>query len=130
MNAAQRIVTFQGTVRCHRAPGAPGLTLTGLADGGQEASVGFSASAPVDLPAALEDGAVERIEAGRYRIKTAAGEWIMPACALHVHREVAADFYRVVRPRIPPWRKRLLWRVILALAASPLGLKLLRRLRG
>jgi hypothetical protein len=130
MTASQRIVTFQGVVRCRHAPWGPGMTLTGLAQGGEEVSVAFSTSAPADLPPVLQDVAVDRIEPDQYRLGTAARDWIIPARVAHVHREIAADFYRTIRPRVPPWNKWLLWRAIVVVAASPLGFRLLSRLRN
>ena len=54
---------------------------------------------------------------------------IFPARAVHLHREVATTFYRAVAPRLVPLSKRLFWRVVLAMAASPLGKRLLLALR-
>jgi hypothetical protein len=111
--------------------------LTGRTEQGEEVTLAFSASAPPELPRALEDLTVERIEgtgtagtALAYRLRTAASEWVILARAVNVHREVAAAFFAAIPPRVPPWPKRLLWHLIVALAASPLGLPLLRRLRG
>lgn len=43
------------------------------------------------------------------------------------HRDVTAEFYRAVPPRAVPWRKRLFWRAVLALAATPVATLILRR---
>lgn len=136
---AGRLVSFHGAVRCHRAHSAPELTLTGRAqeDEADEVTLAFSASALPELPEVLEDPSVEQIAgdgtggaAATYRLRSAAGEWLIQARAVHLHRELTAAFYTAIPPRVPPWRKRVLWRLILALAGSPLGGPLLRRLRG
>jgi len=48
---------------------------------------------------------------------------------VHLHREVAAQFYHAIPPRRAPWAKRMFWRTVLALGASRMGLRLLRALR-
>jgi hypothetical protein len=48
---------------------------------------------------------------------------------VHLHREIAPQFYRAIPPRPAPWAKRVFWRMVLALAASRAGLALLRALR-
>ncbi len=48
---------------------------------------------------------------------------------MHLHREIAAQFYRAIPPRPVPLLKRWFWRVVLALATSRAGLAALRVLR-
>jgi hypothetical protein len=48
---------------------------------------------------------------------------------VHLHRDLAAQFYRAIPPRPAPWAKRVFWRLVLGLAASRAGLALLRALR-
>jgi hypothetical protein len=67
--------------------------------------------------------------AGRYRIASPAGDWLINARAVHLHRDVAPPFYRALPPRPVPPGKRLFWRLVLALAASRAGLSILRSLR-
>src|SRR5262249_55297742 len=93
------------------------------------ATLAFSGTAPAALPEALEDATVEQVEAGKYRIRSGQREWVFPARAAHLHREVSAPFYRAIAPRIVPWKKRMFWRVVLTLAASPMGKRLLLALR-
>jgi hypothetical protein len=128
---SERLATFRGAVSCARAGDVPGLTLSGLtAEAPDEpTALAFSAASPADLPETLQDALVERLGDGRYRIASSSGEWLLPAGAAHLHREVAARFYRAIPPRPAPWRKRAFWRVVLALAASRAGLAALRRLR-
>jgi hypothetical protein len=132
MTEPQRIVTFRGGVSCRRDSKGPlGLTLMGwTADHPDEkASLAFSGGAPDTLPEVLEDPSVDRIGDGRYRIASAPREWIVEARAAHLHREIATSFYSAIPPRMAPWSKRLLWRVLLGLAANAWGKRLLLALR-
>jgi hypothetical protein len=128
-----RVVTFRGGVSCRRDTRGPlGLTLIGrTADHPDErASVAFSGNAPENLPEVLEEPTVYRIDARHFRISSAPRNWIVEATAVHVHREIATSFYRAIPPRIPPWSKRLFFRVVLAMMSSSWGKRLLLALRG
>jgi hypothetical protein len=125
------LAAFRGPVSCTRTAGVPALTLSGKsaqAPGG-ETALAFSAATLPDLPETLQDAVIERLGGGQYRIVSAAREWLITASAAHLHREIAAEFYRAIPPRRVPWRKRLFWRAVLALAASRVGLAALRTLR-
>lgn len=124
------LVAFRGRVTCTRTAGVPVLTLSGTsAQAGGETALAFSATAVPDLPDTLQDATVEQLGGGQYRIVSAPREWLISASAAHLHREIAAQFYRAIPPRPAPWAKRVFWRVVLALAASRAGLTLLRTLR-
>jgi hypothetical protein len=125
------LASFRGPVSCRTAAGVPGLTLSGdTAEApGEPTALAFSAAAPAQFPDRLENARVERLGPGRYRISSPPREWLIDAPAVHVHREIAAQFYRAIPPRPAPRWKRFLWRVVLALAASRTGLALLRALR-
>jgi hypothetical protein len=128
-----RVVTFRGGVSCRRDTNGPlGLTLIGwTADYPDErASVSFSGNAPENLPEVLEDPTVFRIDARHFRILSAPRDWIVEATAVHIHREIATSFYRAIPPRIPPWSKRLFFRVVLAMMSNSWGKRLLLALRG
>jgi hypothetical protein len=130
--APQRIATFHGAVSCRRDSTSPlGLTLIGWATDHPEEKVmlAFSGAAPDNFPEVLEHPTVERIDAGRYRISSPPREWLINATAVHLHREIATAFYRTVAPRAAPWHKLLFWRVVLAMAANPLGKRVLLALR-
>jgi hypothetical protein len=131
MDETGRMVRFRGGVSCRRDDGPLGLTLIGrTTDRPDEvATLAFAAAAPPGLPEALEDATVEQVEAGRYRIRSAQREWIFSARSAHLHREVASTFYRAISPRLVPWKKRLFWRIVLAVAASRVGKTLLLTLR-
>jgi hypothetical protein len=129
---AEVLGVFRGTVRCLRA--APPLTLTLSGATGvaaqEQCTIAFSAAmVPEDLPATLNDAEVTRLADGRYRIASAAREWLLSAGAAHLTRDVSAEFYRALPPRPVPLGKRLLWRTVLALAGSRAGPALLRALR-
>ncbi len=118
-------------MRCRRAPGPLGLTLIGATPErpGETAALAFSAAAPADFPDALEDAVVERLGANQYRIYSPPREWVIAAAAVHLHHEIAAQFYRAIPPRPVPPSRRWLWRIVLALAATRAGLAVLRALR-
>jgi len=126
-----QVVRFEGVVSCRRDQGPLGLTLIGrTSDWPDElATLAFATAVPPDMPEALEDPSVERLDAGRVRISAGDRDWIVAARSLHLHREVATNFYRAVEPRAVPWQKRLFWRFVLALVARPAGRRLLLALR-
>lgn len=128
-----RVVMFRGGVSCRRDPEGPlGLTLVGwTADRPNEkASLAFSGRAPDGLPEALEDPSVEYVGPETYRIKSGPHEWVVEAGAVHLHREIASAFYAVVVPRPVPWKKRVFWWLVLAMAANPFSKRVLLALRG
>jgi len=131
MDEVRRIVRFRGGVSCRRDEGPLGLTLIGRTTDrpDETATLAFATNAPSGLPEALEDATVEQLDAGRYRIRTGGREWIFPARSAHLHREVSTTFYRAITPRLVPWSTRMFWRVVLAMAASPVGKRLLLVLR-
>ena len=127
-----RVVSFRGGVSCRRDPGDPlGLTLVGWASDhpGERVSLAFTGDAPETLPEVLEDATVDRVGESRYRIASAPREWVVEAKAFHLHREIATAFYRAIPPREVPWGKRLFWQVVLGMAASKWGRRVLLRLR-
>jgi hypothetical protein len=127
----ERLATFRGEVHCELSPAVPGLTLRGVSaqPPAEPTSLAFSGSAPADLPERLEDAVVEHLDGEQYRIAERARSWLITASAVHLHREIAAQFYQAIPPRPAPWVKRLFWRAVLGLAASRAGLLILRGLR-
>jgi hypothetical protein len=122
------LATFRGLAVARHKPGAPLFTVSGTTVEDEPLTVTFSAPAPPDLPDTLEQLRIERLEDTRHRLSTGAREWLLTPRAVHLHRGVPS-FYSVITPRVPPLRRQLLWRVLMALAARPLGLLLLKRLR-
>jgi hypothetical protein len=127
-----RVAAFRGGVSCRRDPTGPlRLTLIGWTEDHPEekVSLAFSGQAPDALPDVLEDATVDWLGNGQYRISSGPREWLVTAGSVHVHREIAAVFYRAIPPRHVPWSKRVFWRLVLGLAASKLGKRLLLALR-
>lgn len=130
--APYRVVAFRGGVSCRRDPTEPlGLTLIGWTEDHPEekVSLAFSGRAPETLPDVLEDASVDWLGKEQYRIVSASREWLVEARAVHVHREIAAAFYRAIPPRHAPLSKRFFWRVVLGLLASKAGRRLLLAVR-
>jgi hypothetical protein len=127
---AEVLATFRGPVSCARAADVPGLTFTGRTaeSPDEDTAVVFSAVPPADLPGTLPDVVVERVSEAQWRISSAARAWLIGG-TVHVHCEIAAQFYRAIPPRPAPWTRRLMWRLVLALAANGAGIRLLRLLR-
>lgn len=120
---------FSGRVDCARNGCGPlGLILSGhTAHYPQElVRVFFAGAAPQDLPQTLDNAAVVRTGADSFRIASGARSWNLSARALHLHREVAQEFYRALPPQPLRWTQRLFWRIVLALAATSAGRWLLR----
>jgi hypothetical protein len=131
---AEPLTSFSGVVTCTRAAGVPELTLCGRSAGPAAAptTLAFSAAASPELPELperLQDAVIERVGSGQYRIRSAARAWLISASAAHLHHDVGVKFYTAIPPRAVPWRKRVFWSVVLALAATSAGLALLRALR-
>ena len=127
----ERLATFCGVVHCRRAHTVPGLILSGsTAEAEEPTALAFSAMAPADLPVTLEDAVVDHLGGAQYRIGAGQREWLIASPAVHLHRDIATQFYRAIPPRPAPRAKRVFWRVVLALAASRAGLALLRTLRS
>lgn len=123
------VAEFSGRVECRRAAGPLGLTLIGRAADRPEETLyaGFVTKPSDGLPDVLDDVRVHSQGRQRYRISSSRGAWDISATGLHLHRDVTAEFYKAVPPRVAPLRKRLFWRAVLALAATPLGRRLLAR---
>ncbi len=127
----ERLATFRGEVQCERAHCVPQLTLSGMTlETPEPTALAFSASAPGDLPGRLRDVVVEHVGGTEYRISAPGGSWQINASAVHLHREVAAQFHAAIPPRQAPWAKRLFWGAVLALARTRAGIALLKALRG
>jgi hypothetical protein len=127
----ETLATFRGPVSCTRAAHAPELTLSGITAQrpDEPAALAFSGAVPADFPATLADAVVESLSGGQYRITSAGRSWLLSAAAVHLHFEIAAQFYRAIPPRRVPWMKRVLWRALLILAGSRAGVAVLRALR-
>lgn len=123
------LAAFQGSVTCRRAGNA--LALTGsAADCADDILIlTFIAPTAAALPEHLTAATIRALGGHRYGITSASRDWIVEAASAHVHRDIGSAFYRAVPPRPTPLAKRLLWRVVLALAATRAGKRLLLSLR-
>ncbi len=133
VSVPSQVMTFRGSVSCQRDDGGPlGLTLIGQAADrpNETVALAFSGRAPDTLPESLENPTVEHLGPETYLIISAPREWLVEARSVHVHREIATPFYAAIAPRTAPWTKRLFWRLVLTLAANPLGKRVLLTLRG
>ncbi len=120
----ETVIQFRGQVECRRdACGPLGLVMSGhTAQRPQErVHFSFAGAAPADLPETLDDASVTRLSPESYRISSGARAWTVSARAVHLHREVAREFYQAVPSRPVRWTQRVFWRIVLALAATPAG---------
>jgi hypothetical protein len=129
---AEPLLIFRGEVHCKCSAGVPGLTLSGYTSAHPETrtTLAFSAAAPAEFPATLQDALIEQLPEGNWRIKSATREWRLANVPVHLHRAAAEEFYRALPPRPVPWLKRSFWRLVLLLARHRGGFRLLRALRG
>jgi hypothetical protein len=119
------VAAFRGPVSVR---GAPFLTISGTTPDGDPLEAIFNTPVPADLPAMLESACIERVSSGQC-IRAAGRVWPIAAITVHLHYGVPS-FYTAIVPRVPPWHRRLLFGLLVGLAARPAGRALLRRLRG
>ncbi len=129
-SSPRSLAALRGPVTCRRARNA--LILSGAAaDSAADALIlTFIGPAGAALPDSLTDAAVLAVGERRYRITSGSRDWAVEAASLHVHRDIGSTFYRAIPPRPAPLAKRLFWRVVLALAGTGAGKRLLSFLRG
>jgi hypothetical protein len=132
LRSPRPVAAFRGSVLCRRTHCA--LILTGsAADSGRERLIlTFITSSLADLPelpASLIDPAVLALDAGRYRISSGPRDWVFEATSVHLHRDIGDAFHRAVPSRPAPLKKRLFWRVVLALAHLSVGKRVLLAIR-
>jgi hypothetical protein len=85
----------------------------------------LAGAGPADFPQTLENAAVFRASEESYCITSGARSWTVSARAAHLHREVAREFYQALPAQPVSWTQRLFWRIVLALAATSAGRRLL-----
>ena len=120
----ETVVQFRGPVGCRRDGCGPlGLVMSGhTAQRPQElVHFYFAGAAPADLPETIDNATVARLGRESYRISSGARVWMVTARAVHLHREVAREFYQAVPSRPVRWTQRVFWRIVLALAATSAG---------
>lgn len=123
------VAAFRGPVACRR--GADALILTGAAADSADDILIVTLIGPATggLPDSLAAASISAIDGNHYRVAAGSREWTLAAASVHVHRDVGGVFYRAVPPRPTPLKKRLFWRVMLALAGTGAGKRLLLSLR-
>lgn len=128
-SSAPPLAAFRGSVACRRDVG--GLTLTGCAaDAAPDILiVTFIAANVPDLPDSLSAAVVRARDERHYRIVSGDRDWVIEATSVHVHRDVGREFYSAIPPRPVPLKKRFFWRVVLTLAGTRAGQRLLLSLR-
>jgi hypothetical protein len=126
---ASQLAVFRGTVSCRRSRNA--LTLTGAAadPGGGILIVTLTTSTTPDVPESMTGVSMSALDGQHYRIASGSQDWIVAATTVHVHRDIGAAFYRAIPPRAAPLSKRLFWRIVLALAGTRAGKRLLLSIR-
>jgi hypothetical protein len=127
--ASSPLIAFRGAVTCSRTANA--LTLSGsAADSADDRLIlTFICSSIPDIPDSLTAVTVRPVDERRYRIASASQDHVVEATSLHVHRDIGRAFYRAVPPRPAPLRKRVFWGVVLWLAGSRAGKRVLLSLR-
>lgn len=122
---ASPLAVLRGPVACRRTGNA--LTLTGrAADCADEVLIlTLDSAAAAVLPATLGAVTLRALDERHFRLESGADAWIVEAAGLHRHRDVGTAFYRAIPPHPVPLAKRLLWRLVLALAATRTGKRLL-----
>lgn len=124
------LAAFRGPVTCRRTFNA--LVLSGAAaDPPADVLIlTFADPTGAALPDSLTGAAILALGERRYRITSGSRDWSIEAASMHVHRDIGSAFYRAIPPRPVPLTKRLFWRVVLALAGTGAGKRLLLSLRG
>lgn len=123
------VAAFRGAVTCHHTSSM--LTLTGAAADVADERLILTFITPTSpgLPGSLAGPAVVVPDGRRYRITSGSRAWTVEATSVHLHRDIGNAFYRAVPSRPAPLRKRLFWRVVLALAHTAIGKRALLAVR-
>jgi hypothetical protein len=126
---ASPLAAFHGPVSCRRTRNA--LTFIGAAadPGGGILIVTLTTSTIPDVPKSMEAGSISALDGQHYRVVSGARDWTFTATAAHVHRDIGEAFYRAIPPRAAPLAKRIFWRIVLALAGTQAGKRLLLAIR-
>jgi hypothetical protein len=126
------MIRFTGAVKWVAGPGIAGVTLLGRileADGSSTpAELSLLCGDAPQLPRALPDLVFEALAAPEeVLLRSGAHSWRLRCATWQLHRDVGTAFYAAIPPRRTPWTRRLTWRVLLGVAASPPGRWLLSR---
>lgn len=123
------VAALRGPVTCVRTANA--LILSGAAADSADDRLILTFIDPViaDIPDSLPAASVHALDEHHYRITSQSGEMLVQTTSVHVHRDVGKAFYRAVPPRPVPFAKRMFWSLVLALAGSRTGKRVLASLR-
>lgn len=123
------LAVFRGPVFCRRTGDT--LTLSGAAadSADDRLIVTLIGQAMADVPSSVSGASIRAVDQRHYLIASESQELLIEAAACHLHRDIGSTFYRAVPPRPVPLTKRIFWRVVLALAGSRAGKRLLLSLR-
>ena len=111
---------LKGSIECRRTAAAS-ITLVGQTERGERVYLTLGAEAPADLPPRIDDGSVELLDGGRCRVSVSGREWLLDSRRLFVHRDASNEFYAAL-PSVPVrLAKRMLFRLMLAIAGSRAG---------
>lgn len=123
------LAVFRGPVACRRTGDI--LTLSGAAADSPDDGliVTFIGQAMPEVPGSVSGVSIRAVDQRHYLIASESQELLIEAAAFHLHRDIGSAFYRAVPPRPAPLTKRIFWRVVLALAGSRAGKRLLLSLR-
>lgn len=124
-----QVAAFRGPVTCRLT--ADSLTLIGAAaDSADDRLIlTFISPSMAEVPDSLAAAIVRAVDEHHYCIASASGDLTVEAASLHVHRDIGSVFYRAVPARPAPLGRRIFWRVVLALAGTRAGKRLLLSLR-
>jgi hypothetical protein len=123
------LAAFRGQVACTRTANA--LILSGAAADSDDDRLILTLTSPSipDIPDSLTAVILTAIDEHRYRIASESGDLVVEAVSLHVHRDIGRTFYRALPPRPVPLAKRIFWLLVLSLAGSRTGKRVLASLR-
>lgn len=128
-SAPSLLAAFRDAVNCSRT--ADALILSGAAADCADDRLILTFISPLtaDIHDSLTAATVQAIGAHRYRISSASRAFVVEASSVHLHRDIGRAFYRAVPPRPAPLKKRFFWRVVLWLAATRTGKRVLASFR-
>ncbi|MGH8201843.1 MAG: hypothetical protein ACREVO_16015 [Steroidobacteraceae bacterium] len=128
-SAPSLLAAFRDAVTCGRT--AEALILSGAAAdcADDRLILTFISPSTADVPASLTAATVHAVGTHRYRISSSSGAFVVEASSVHLHCDIGKAFYRAVPPRPVPLKKRVFWRVVLWLAGTRTGKRVLMSFR-
>ena len=121
------------TVACevaHATGGAAGCRLSGRDAEGRRLLLDFAGGRVTPPPPQRLDAAsvtVDAADPSRWRLDGTQGRFVIDGARLFVHEDLAERAAAVIPPRPVPPARRLFWRVVFLLLATPFGRRWLER---